>query len=98
LHKRRVAFIACGWYHTLAVTPNGLTFAWGFNFFGELGIGSKDDEQKPQLITALQEHVVTQVSAGQFHSAAVTEDGKLYTWGNSQDDRLLIKCERLEGF
>lgn len=43
LHKVKVSNIACGWYHSLATTQNGLLFAWGFNFFGELGIGSSDD-------------------------------------------------------
>lgn len=54
LHKVRIESIACGYNHSLALTPNGLLFSWGFNFFGELGIGSNTGTEKPTQVENLQ--------------------------------------------
>lgn len=89
LRMVRIKQVSCGWNHSLAVTPNGLLFAWGFNFHGELGIGSKDDSDEPKEVQGLLGLNVSYVSAGQFHSAAVTECGKLFTWGHNKHGRLL---------
>ena len=39
-------------------------------------------------MTGLGDHKVVHVSAGSLHSAAVTEDGALYTWGKGNYGRL----------
>ena len=47
LLKVCISHISCGFNHSLAVTPNGLLFAWGFNFFGELGLGNNENQELP---------------------------------------------------
>ena len=37
------------------------------------------------------------MSAGSNHSAAVTECGKLYTWGHNPDGRLLLPVRKILG-
>lgn len=91
----RVSMVACGYNHTLAVTPNGVLFAWGQNFHGELGIGSNVDIDKPTEVKTLWHHKTISINAGQFHSAAVTECGKLFTWGHNKYGRLMRFEERL---
>ena len=83
--KVHVKAVACGYNHSLAITPNGLLFAWGFNFCGQLGIGSSSDADKPQQVDVLLPYDIKNVSAGQFHSAAVTKCGRLFTWGNGNN-------------
>ena len=90
----RIKQVAVGWNHSLAITPNGLLFAWGFNFHGELGIGTRADSGKPKDVNMLG-CKVTQVSAGQFHSAAVTSTGRLFTWGHNKNGRCLIEEGRV---
>ena len=34
LQRVKVASVACGWQHSMALTPNGFVFAWGLNVFG----------------------------------------------------------------
>ena len=63
--------LACGWNHTLALTPNGFVFAWGFNASGQLGIGNFADRSTPELIKVLLEHRICSVNAGHSHSAAI---------------------------
>ena len=36
---------------------------------------------KPQLVKALEDHVVVDIAGGEHHSLACTEDGQLLTWG-----------------
>lgn len=40
------------------------------------------------MIQSLSGKLVGDVKAGQFHSMAITKDGKIYTWGGGQFGRL----------
>uniref|UniRef100_A0A8C4TJ25 HECT-type E3 ubiquitin transferase n=1 Tax=Erpetoichthys calabaricus TaxID=27687 RepID=A0A8C4TJ25_ERPCA len=75
--------------HTLAYTTEGEVFSWGDGDYGKLGHGNSSTQKYPKLIQGpLQGKVVVCVSAGYRHSAAVTEDGELYTWGEGDFGRL----------
>ncbi|MEJ1285487.1 hypothetical protein NN561_016481 [Cricetulus griseus] len=75
--------------HTLAFTTEGEVFSWGDGDYGKLGHGNSSTQKYPKLIQGpLQGKVVVCVSAGYRHSAAVTEDGELYTWGEGDFGRL----------
>ncbi|XP_035381674.1 probable E3 ubiquitin-protein ligase HERC1 isoform X2 [Electrophorus electricus] len=75
--------------HTLAFTSEGEVFSWGDGDYGKLGHGNSSTQKYPKLILGpLQGKVVVCVSAGYRHSAAVTEDGELYTWGEGDFGRL----------
>lgn len=55
---------------------------------GKLGHGSNTTFKTPKLIASLFGVIVRQVSCGNRHSAAVTSDGSLYTWGDGEHGRL----------
>nr|XP_015195044.1 PREDICTED: probable E3 ubiquitin-protein ligase HERC1 isoform X5 [Lepisosteus oculatus] len=75
--------------HTLAVTTEGEVFSWGDGDYGKLGHGNSATQKYPKLIQGpLLGKVVVCVSAGYRHSAAVTNDGELYTWGEGDFGRL----------
>uniref|UniRef100_A0A8D3DEC0 HECT-type E3 ubiquitin transferase n=1 Tax=Scophthalmus maximus TaxID=52904 RepID=A0A8D3DEC0_SCOMX len=94
--------------HTLAFTTEGEVFSWGDGDYGKLGHGNSSTQKYPKLIQGpLQGKVVVCVSAGYRHSAAVSEDGELYTWGEGDFGRLgkcvpdpveHILCFRLQNF
>jgi alpha-tubulin suppressor-like RCC1 family protein len=64
-------------------------FTWGWNAFGQLGVGEVDDAHPiPLRNTWLHRLHVVHVSAGQFASAAVTADGDVYTWGQNDCGQL----------
>lgn len=42
--------IVCGYAHTLALTDEGLLYAWGANTYGQLGTGSKNNLLSPTQI------------------------------------------------
>ncbi|KAK7339702.1 hypothetical protein VNO77_20383 [Canavalia gladiata] len=79
----RVDKIAAGLWHTLCVTVNGQIYAFGGNQFGQLGTGGDQPETSPrQLDTSHFENKHSNiVSCGARHSALLTDDGHLFTWG-----------------
>uniref|UniRef100_A0A2C9KCS9 B30.2/SPRY domain-containing protein n=1 Tax=Biomphalaria glabrata TaxID=6526 RepID=A0A2C9KCS9_BIOGL len=75
--------------HTLALTTEGELFSWGDGDYGKLGLGGNHTQKSPKLIQGpLAQKVVKTMSAGYRHSAAVTVDGQLYTWGEGDYGRL----------
>lgn len=77
-------------YSTLAVTTDGVVFAWGSNYKGKLGVGDQESRYSPCRIPEefFDFQPVAQVSAGGIHSAAITREGLVYTWGSGKDGRL----------
>lgn len=80
--------IACGGAHTLFLTESGRVFATGLNDFGQLGTsGDLPYATKPVEVSGINKQVV-QISAGYYHSCAVTEDGEAYMWGKNSNGQL----------
>lgn len=75
-----VLSVSCGHCHTLAVTNNGV-YAWGSSQFGQLGLGKVLQCSTPELITSVAQEVIVDAVAGQYHSVALTADGRVFTWG-----------------
>eukprot|EP00873_Tetraselmis_striata_P039718 jgi/Tetstr1/459982/TSEL_005306.t1 len=78
----KIVSAACGWRHTMAVLDTGALYTFGWNKYGQLGMG--DDEQfqtKPAQVTLLQDKKISVISGGWRHSMAADSDGKLYAWG-----------------
>jgi len=88
-----VRSIACGYGHCLAVTDFGDVLSWGTGDYGELGQGNGDASTDvlwgvPRVVEALQGLDITMVAGGAHHSAAVGNDGTLYTWGSNAEGQL----------
>ncbi|KAL3269950.1 hypothetical protein HHI36_009006 [Cryptolaemus montrouzieri] len=79
--KVRVISVSCGRKHTLFLTDYGV-YSCGSNNYGQLGLGHSVQEcPYPQLLSDLSAVKIVQVVCGQYHSMALTSDGKVYTWG-----------------
>ena len=59
----------------------GFVLACGENLSNQLGMGMDvNDRKKPQVVRELPTNVI-QIAAGGMHSAGLTQDGVVYTWG-----------------
>jgi alpha-tubulin suppressor-like RCC1 family protein len=82
---------ACGSAHTLLLSEDGAAiFATGSGPQGKLGLGSAEPQPRPVRLRgpAFAGAPVVAVAAGANHSAAVTVDGALWTWGEGAHGQL----------
>lgn len=93
LSSHRVNYIAVanGSEHMIAITDGGLAYSWGYNDRGQLGHGTTTSKiHTPTLIEALQEQCAITAGVSYHHSAVVTDDGSLYTFGMNDCGQLGI--------
>ncbi|XP_047573907.1 probable E3 ubiquitin-protein ligase HERC6 isoform X1 [Lutra lutra] len=89
LETLRVDLVSCGKEHSLAVCYKGRVFAWGAGSEGQLGIGEfKEINLIPTKIKTLTDIKIIQVSCGHHHSLALSEDGRLFSWGSNSHGQL----------
>jgi alpha-tubulin suppressor-like RCC1 family protein len=78
------AAISAGIIHSLALAEDGSLYGWGDNFRGELGPNASTLEPMPFLITPPSGvESWQQISAGAFHSLAISDSCMLYSWGSN---------------
>ena len=82
--------IVAGGCHTLALTEAGALYAWGYNDYGQLGIGNTVDQNAPVKIEGFDGDAIKQIVTGAHHTLALTEAGALYAWGDNQYGQLGI--------
>lgn len=80
-----IEFVACGEYHTCALSLSGELYTWGDGTHnsGLLGHGSEVSHWIPKLVRGQLEGLhVSFVSCGPSHTALVTSTGQLFTFGD----------------
>lgn len=65
---------------------DGTLWAWGWNFFGQLGNGTNIDSNTPVQVGT--DTKWQSVSAGHGYTVAIQKDGTLWAWGLNQDGQL----------
>jgi len=78
-----------GGSHSLAVLNDGTVWAWGDNFFGELGDGTTTNSSAPVLVSGLS-GTATAVGGGGAHSIVLLSDGTVWGWGANFEGQLGI--------
>ncbi|XP_057612120.1 secretion-regulating guanine nucleotide exchange factor isoform X2 [Chionomys nivalis] len=104
LLREKVVCVAAGLRHALATTVSGSVFQWG------TGLASSGQRlcpgqtlplfltaKEPSRVTGLENSTAVCVVAGSDHSAALTETGKVFTWGRADYGQLGRKLESPDG-
>ncbi|KAJ1386020.1 Regulator of chromosome condensation, RCC1 [Sesbania bispinosa] len=83
---QHVAQVACGMRHSLVLLkdcPSNQVYGFGSGKRGQLGV-SKDRIKSinlPKVVSGFEDVEIVEIAANGDHSAAVSVDGHLYTWG-----------------
>lgn len=99
LQNVKIKDVSVGNCHSAAVTSSGVLYTWGGCWSGQLGLGEakragvKDKRQQlffpsPTVVEALHSKQITKVSCGAVHTAALSRDGQLFTFGCGDGGRL----------
>ena len=82
---------------SLAVGSDGNAYAWGYNYYGQLGDGTQTRRSTPVMVRTPDrstypdlpaDFTYVQVSGGRYHSLAVGSDGNAYAWGSNSQGQL----------
>lgn len=84
----KVKQVALGNEHTVALSEDGQVYTWGYNYDGALGNGTTTGSKTPAKIEVGDGKKVAEVYADNNCSAALTEDGELYMWGDNNCGQL----------
>lgn len=91
-NEEKIVIISMKYWHMGAITSEGRLFMWGNNERGQLGNDSISDRNTPVDITSHfllnPEEKILSLSVGLNHSAALTTEGRMFTWGSNSYNQL----------
>jgi alpha-tubulin suppressor-like RCC1 family protein len=82
--------ISAGGYYSLLLNKNGEIYSFGTSVFGQLGLENYQSQNTPTLIPMnyFNNSPIVQISAGAYHSLALSIDGNVYSFGCGKSGRL----------
>jgi len=89
LSKRRIVQVAAGKQHSVALSTYGDVYTWGRGFSGQLGHGEDGTIAiVPTYVNRLKKEKVRHIGCSDDSTAAVTDLGVLFTWGDGTSGQL----------
>lgn len=86
---KNVKDIAGGSHHTVIMTNDKKIYSIGRKDYGRLGLGSlKDDITELTEIVELRDKGIVSISCGAENSFGLTQEGKVFVWGNGNSSTL----------
>jgi len=84
------ASASAGGYHTVAISADGTLWAWGANWHGELGDGTRMNRNRPVQVGADANWLYVSAGGNEWggHTMVIRMDGSLWAWGNNQQGQL----------
>ncbi|KAM9962725.1 hypothetical protein ACTFIR_005642 [Dictyostelium discoideum] len=83
----KIKNVSGGRRHTLILTKDGKVYSYGIGSEYQLGHGDNKNRSEPTEIEQLSKYDIIKVVSGWGHSIALSNDGKLYSWGFSNDSQ-----------
>jgi len=83
----KVASIACGGYHSIALKWNWNLWTWGQNQYGQLGDETNITRLFPKRINNIPIGI-EKIAGGGYHTVVVQNNGNVWTWGQNKYGQL----------
>lgn len=82
---KTITAVEAGIHHTILLANDGSVFTFGQGSLGRLGHGDTDSKLIPTLIEHpnLSDKIITNGTAGRFHTLLTASDGSVFTFGNA---------------
>ena len=64
---------------------NAMIYSWGFNIYGQLGLGHENLQNSPDAVQSLAGINPTRMASSKYGTAIIDKEGNLYTWGRTKD-------------
>ncbi|XP_061091746.1 retinitis pigmentosa GTPase regulator b isoform X1 [Conger conger] len=94
LKSEKVKLAACGRNHTMVYTTRGNVYTAGGNGEGQLGLGDCEERTSFQRLDFFSSRSpIKMLAAGSNTSAALTEEGRLYMWGDNSEGQIGLGTE-----
>jgi hypothetical protein len=100
-YLKGIVAIGAGDVHSMALDVNGFVYAWGSNYFGQLGNGTYDPCTRPVRVVGPDLNHngihdpnegylgnIVAISAALYHCLAIDANGNIWTWGRGYNGRL----------
>ena len=81
-----ISFV-CESYSSFGMTENREVFSWGFNYYGQLGLGHFKDQNKPQLLLCSNDSEWKELFCGGNHTIGISVHGKTFVWGKGEEEQ-----------
>ncbi|CAG9329860.1 unnamed protein product [Blepharisma stoltei] len=91
LRSRFIVSIAAGESHVLALDNDKFIWCWGFNKFGQLGLGDTNDRNLPTKLEFISE--IVRIAAGPNFSYGISQNGVVYAWGDNRNFQLGVMVD-----
>jgi len=79
----KIVAVACGMLHSVALTEDGEVATWGANKYGQLGHENPDSHILPYPVASLRNIFIVSAHCGRAHTAVLTREGVVYTFGQN---------------
>lgn len=79
-NNEKAKYVSTG-YSTFVITEEENLYSWGYNYYGQLGVGDKIDKKTPKLVTLPNNEKAIAVSTMEFFSLILTNKGNVYSCG-----------------
>lgn len=81
--------MSCGTEHIFAISKLDVTYSWGKNTSGQLGLGFiSESVSEPTIVKSLTDLSVLKIKCGDNFTAAISMDRKLYVVGEASGGKL----------
>ena len=96
LKNQKIVQIACGEFHSMALSDKGDLYTWGMGFEGQLGLNSQYKvASSPRYLSFFYRKPIKFVTCGYNYSLAITKDNSLlYGWGENKLGQLGLGKQR----